>query len=889
MKPLYLEIEGVKSVAEKQTIDFEKVSKSGIFGVFGKTGSGKTTILDSIVLAIYGSITGNVDNKDFINIGCNFARVNLLFSVTGMGKTTKYRVERSYKLDKKRENATSSAKLWEVTDEGEICLSEGSSKVSKKLEEEIIGLEQKEFLRCIALPQGAFADFLNLTRSHRLSFIGKLFGLEKYGKPLANKVSLKLRGLIESERVEQGMLGAYAEYTDDAVKECAQKLKSAEEELNLCKAEKEAQKSQFNLIKERYELGVLRAKKQEQYNEKLAYKSVIDDLAQKIKLFDQVFAVKNDIKRYQDANQTIKQVEEAIKELDKKGKEIQLRQKKAKRDREMIPDLTLDLDILKGRLLMINELEPKIEACDQKKTKLMALRDAHRKLIDEAEKLKGEIAKGEAEYQSYLELAKSQDVKSALNELSKQASSQVFIEFAKEELALLEEALFLLSREEISPSSAVNRLIEGGIQKIRSILQCEASNLEGDLLARCLEVLDKNSEYLKRAQAQEVKNTALKEKLIALQQRMEKSKEEGLEIKNEFESLQAEINAVLQGKSLSDASKEVVAKIKELTIKIEKINDEFDEMEKEVNKMALDLNTQEVIRKSAEKDIYETQFVIEDILFETKLDYDGVLAILKEEGKRASDRAMVDSYNLECERLKIEIGELNEKLKEGVIEAEVYQKAHQNYSEIEQKVENLIEIFGKIKSYYENVLNKNKEWCIINNNIKEILREKEVLSKLYELVKDSKFMEFIAEVYLKEIAKDAEKRVLSLTSGKYGLVYEGDSFYVIDNMRGGRKRPAVGLSGGETFLISLSLALALSFQISKKASRTLEFFFLDEGFGTLDDELLDAVTTALEKLQRANLTVGLITHVGELKNRIGARIEVTEATALHGTLISCNC
>ena len=201
MKPLYLEIEGVKSVAEKQTIDFEKVSKSGIFGVFGKTGSGKTTILDSIVLAIYGSITGNVDNKDFINIGCNFARVNLLFSVTGMGKTTKYRVERSYKLDKKRENATSSAKLWEVTDEGEICLSEGSSKVSKKLEEEIIGLEQKEFLRCIALPQGAFADFLNLTRSHRLSFIGKLFGLEKYGKPLAIKVSLKLRGLIESERV----------------------------------------------------------------------------------------------------------------------------------------------------------------------------------------------------------------------------------------------------------------------------------------------------------------------------------------------------------------------------------------------------------------------------------------------------------------------------------------------------------------------------------------------------------------------------------------------------------------------------------------------------------------------------------------------------------------
>ena len=889
MKPLYLEIEGVKSVSEKQTIDFEKVSKSGIFGVFGKTGSGKTTILDSIVLAIYGSTTGNVDNKDFINVGCDLARVNLLFSVTGMGKTTKYRVERSYKLDKKRENAISTAKLWEITNDGEICVSEGSSKVNKKLEEEIIGLEQKEFLRCIALPQGAFADFLNLTRSQRLAFIGKLFGLEKYGKPLANKVNLKLRALKERENVELGKLTAYAEYTDEAVKENAKQMKSAEEELNVCRAERDAQKAQFELIKGKYDLGVLRAKKQAEYNEKLAYKSVIDELVQKIKLFDQVLAVKNDIKRYQEAKQTIKAAEEKIKQLDKKSEEIVLRQKKAKKDKQLIPDLTLDLDVLKGRFLMLNELSPKIELLDKKKAKLSDLRTEYKRLISEAEELKRVIANGEAEYEKYLELAKSQDVKQALSELSKQATNQVFIEFAKEELALLEEALFLLSKEDVSPGSAVNRLIEGGIQKIRAILVSESASFEGAFLARCLEVLDKNAEYLKKAQEQEVKNTALKEKFVALQQRIAKSTEEGVEAKNEFEILQTEINGVLLGKSLYEATVEVSAKIKTITARIEKINEEFDASAVAVNQIALDLNTQDVTKKTAEKVIYDTQFVIEDILFETKLDFEGVLSLLSEADKCDNDRAMVESYNRDCERLKIEIGELNEKLKDGVVEEEIYQKSLEGYVEIEKNVENLIEKVGKIKLNYEIVLKKNKEWCIINNNIKEILSEKEVLSKLYELVKDSKFMEFIAEVYLKEIAKDAEKRVLTLTSGKYGLVYEGDSFYVIDNMRGGRKRPAIGLSGGETFLISLSLALALSFQISKKASKTLEFFFLDEGFGTLDDELLDAVTTALEKLQRANLTVGLITHVSELKNRIGARIEVTEATALHGTLISYNC
>ena len=163
-----------------------------------------------------------------------------------------------------------------------------------------------------------------------------------------------------------------------------------------------------------------------------------------------------------------------------------------------------------------------------------------------------------------------------------------------------------------------------------------------------------------------------------------------------------------------------------------------------------------------------------------------------------------------------------------------------------------------------------------------------MLSKVLTLVKESRFMEFIAEVYLKEIAKEAEGRVLSLTSGKYGLIYKNGNFFVIDNLQGGRERPVLSLSGGETFLVSLSLALALSAQISRRASKPLEFFFLDEGFGTLDDELIDAVTTSLEKLQKSNLTVGLITHVAELKNRIGAKIEVTGATALHGTLISDN-
>ena len=87
-------------------------------------------------------------------------------------------------------------------------------------------------------------------------------------------------------------------------------------------------------------------------------------------------------------------------------------------------------------------------------------------------------------------------------------------------------------------------------------------------------------------------------------------------------------------------------------------------------------------------------------------------------------------------------------------------------------------------------------------------------------------------------------------------------------------------------LMEYAVALALAFEISKKALKPIDFFFLDEGFGTLDEELIDAVTDSLEKLRRADLTVGLITHVAELKNRISSKLNVSGADINHGTIFS---
>src|SRR5690606_35793701 len=107
-------------------------------------------------------------------------------------------------------------------------------------------------------------------------------------------------------------------------------------------------------------------------------------------------------------------------------------------------------------------------------------------------------------------------------------------------------------------------------------------------------------------------------------------------------------------------------------------------------------------------------------------------------------------------------------------------------------------------------------------------------------------------------------------------------FIIRDDANGGVRRPVGTLSGGETFLTSLSLALALSAQIQLRGKYPLEFFFLDEGFGTLDPDLLETVVAALEKLHMDRLTVGVISHVPELRARLPRRLIVQGANVSGG-------
>jgi exonuclease SbcC len=144
----------------------------------------------------------------------------------------------------------------------------------------------------------------------------------------------------------------------------------------------------------------------------------------------------------------------------------------------------------------------------------------------------------------------------------------------------------------------------------------------------------------------------------------------------------------------------------------------------------------------------------------------------------------------------------------------------------------------------------------------------------------NRIVAFLQVEALEVLASAGSERLASLSTGRYRLQYVDDEFFVVDTWNGEESRSARTLSGGETFLASLALALALSEQVrslSVTEKARLDSLFLDEGFGTLDPETLEVVVEAIEQLGGDGRMVGVITHVQELAIRMPARIEVEKS------------
>jgi exonuclease SbcC len=144
---------------------------------------------------------------------------------------------------------------------------------------------------------------------------------------------------------------------------------------------------------------------------------------------------------------------------------------------------------------------------------------------------------------------------------------------------------------------------------------------------------------------------------------------------------------------------------------------------------------------------------------------------------------------------------------------------------------------------------------------------------------------FVLAARLEEVAEAASRRLLQMSRGRFRLRHDaavarknqasGLSLVVEDAWTGVTDRPVGALSGGESFLASLALALGLSDVVLRRSGGLrLDALFVDEGFGSLDEDTLDDAVRTLEDLRKSGRVVGVISHVAELRRRIPARIEI---------------
>lgn len=144
-------------------------------------------------------------------------------------------------------------------------------------------------------------------------------------------------------------------------------------------------------------------------------------------------------------------------------------------------------------------------------------------------------------------------------------------------------------------------------------------------------------------------------------------------------------------------------------------------------------------------------------------------------------------------------------------------------------------------------------------------------------LKANEFQQFLLAEVEAQLLTRAGLLLHEISDGRYRLALADGDYVVQDLWNAGEVRGVKTLSGGETFLASLSLAIALSDYLA--GNKILGALFLDEGFGTLDPQALEAVANALESLRTQGRMVGIVTHVESLSERLPSRLLVTKSVA----------
>ncbi len=270
------------------------------------------------------------------------------------------------------------------------------------------------------------------------------------------------------------------------------------------------------------------------------------------------------------------------------------------------------------------------------------------------------------------------------------------------------------------------------------------------------------------------------------------------------------------------------------------------------------------------------QKIDDKLLDHGKLEYSHVLLVLKNDMDVDKERATLQEFNQSLATISKMFAELERELENRTYDEDAHQLMKAKILAMKLSLDVINQDIGGLESAISTMKNNQVKY----ENLKREMHQKELrrqdITELKNLFRSNGFVNYVSTVYLQNLCKSANERFYKLTRQKLGLeLSEDNSFEVRDYMNDGHLRNVKTLSGGQTFQASLSLALSLADSIHKLAASSENFFFLDEGFGTLDKETLEVAFDTLKSLRKENRIVGVISHVEEMQTEIETFLKVT--------------
>ncbi|MCM4160695.1 hypothetical protein FHG64_18160 [Antarcticibacterium flavum] len=995
MKILKIEFSNINSLKGPSLIDFTAppFTHSSLFAITGPTGSGKSTILDVISLALFNHVPrlGKISRNEILSKGAILTRnqKEAFAKVTYESKTGIYTSHWNI----------STARTGNLREYDMEIINEGTGAVLdlKKSDvpgknEELIGLNYNQFIKSVLLAQGEFAQFLKAKKDERGELLEKITGTGIYrqlGKMAWEKhklVNAEIQkqqdeiAVINKDLLEEEQLVEITAKFQEKEKNCLpleEEIKSLEKnvelkntieqqlkEIDKISSEKKRAEDSLKEFIDGYGLQLQQHEKVRDFAEELRdwkrltldcanldrdFKSrsqrknetlqQLQDCLRDISGFTKLETLQEEVEtRLEEFSEKVRNLQE---ELKNKGSEFKHLQQIFKTEtRELACDLNerepastrKELQEIKAASEeKINTLLPKLQEVNLQETgsekirikkNLLLAREAvsHSEKIDT---IADEINRLNSEENKLLPLVKElpQEIKVAEGKVRTCRDRIEIISLKKQNELLLKDLeqhrAHLIDGEPCPLCGATNHPFAEGVPAKGDKLDEELKEAEenyqiwsGKLTAHKT-TLNLHSNSLKEINRQkEARQQELKEQQRSLAENYRELQREGgtnwkkvcenldntLESLEKYEKQQRSLQCVETGLPLIEKMMEISAEGKELRAKLESIytgkdinadtqklqtrwtrlteldkaiTAEIGELEKKIETAGSQLTT---LEKDLSGMVREKGFENVTLAGNALLpdpEYHKLYQARENIGREISKNSQsLDLLNSQLERsrqadvkdtkeeLSLRQQESKSKLESLRAECQHLNRLLLNDRENREKIEKIKkEISGKEKEI--------KRWRLLN-----------------ELIGDStgkKFNDFAQDLSLSQLLHLANIRLRDL-SDRYRLDKpeedEDDGLVAIDEHMGGQRRSVKTLSGGETFLLSLSMALALS----DLASRNVEInsLFIDEGFGTLDPETLDQTLDTLEKLQaESSKTIGIISHVDSLKERIATQIQLT--------------